>query len=125
MDIYGKGRKHRRIYLPKVLQKETLKWLELENRKTGYVFINNLNQQISPKGIEKQLKIYGIKYGIDKAVLHPHSFRHLFAKNWVMKNKDYTLLADLLGHSSLESLRVYTKMSSHEQHTLVNEIVTW
>lgn len=125
MDIYGKGRKHRRIYLPKKLQAEALDWLQGEERQNGYVFLNHIGEQLSPRGIGKQLKIYGGKYGIPEEVLHPHSFRHLFAKNWVSKNKDYTLLADLLGHSSLETLRVYTKMSSNEQHSIVNKVVTW
>ena len=125
MDIYGKGHKHRRIFLPKRLQVEALQWLEKENRHSGYVFLNYLNEQISPKGIGIQLKKYGGNYGIPREVLHPHSFRHLFAKNWIARNKDHTVLADLLGHSSLESLRVYTKLSSFEQYSLVCKTVTW
>lgn len=125
MDIYGKGTKYRRIYIPKRLQREALKWIEGESRKSGYLFLNNLNEQISPKGIGKQLQKYGGQYGIDKKVLHPHSFRHLFAKKFLSEYDDIVLLADILGHCNLETTRIYTRKSSTEQQQLFNSIVTW
>lgn len=125
MDIYGKGTKYRRIYIPKRLQTEAIKWTKEENRVSGYLFLNNLNEQISPKGIGKQIQKYGVDYGIDKKVLHPHSFRHLFAKKFLANYDDIVLLADILGHCNLETTRIYTRKSSTEQQQLFNAIVTW
>lgn len=126
MDIYGKGMKFRRIYIPKRLQTEALKWVKAEGRNSGYLFLNNLNEQISPKGIGKQLQKYGTAYGIDKAVLHPHSFRHMFAKKFLKEsNGNIFWLGDILGHSSLDSTKIYLQLSAREQYDLFNSIVNW
>ena len=65
------------------------------------------------------------KYGIDPGQVHPHAFRHLFAKNFLQKNNDIALLADLLGRSSIETTRIYLQQSSREQGKMVDEIVDW
>lgn len=72
-----------------------------------------------------RLKEFAGKYGIDPDKVHPHAFRHLFAKNFLKKNKDIALLADLLGHSSIETTRIYLQQSSREQGKMVDEIVDW
>lgn len=125
MDITGKGRKHRRLYIPSRVQKETLEWLEKEQRTNGYLFLNNLGEQLSPRGISKQIKKYGISYGLDSEVLYAHSFRHLFAKNFLDKNDDLALLSDLLGHESIDTTRVYLRRSSTEQRRIIEKTVTW
>ena len=126
MDIYGKGMKFRRIYIPKRLRNETIKWINEEGRSSGYLFLNNLQEQISTKGIGKQLQTYGMAYGIDKQVLHPHAFRHMFAKKF-LKESDGNIfwLADILGHSSLDTTKIYLQMSAREQQELFNSIVNW
>lgn len=125
MDITGKGRKYRRLYIPSAVQIETLEWLKLENRKSGYLFLNNLGEQISPRGISKQIKTYGVEYGISKEVLYAHSFRHLFAKNFLDKCDDLVLLSDLMGHESIDTTRIYTRRSSTEQRSIIEKTVTW
>lgn len=126
MDITGKGRKYRRLYIPTIVQCETLEWLEKEGRNRGYLFLNNLGEQISPRGISKQIRKYGIEYGIAPEVLHAHSFRHLFAKNFLDKNKnDLPLLSDLMGHESINSTMIYLRRSSTEQRMIVEKTVTW
>lgn len=125
MDITGKGRKYRRLYIPTKVQKETLLWVEKENRDSGYLFLNNLGEQISPRGISKQIKKYGIEYGIAKEVLYAHSFRHLFAKNFLDKCDDIVLLSDLMGHQSIDTTRIYTRRSSTEQRRIIEKTITW
>jgi len=58
-------------------------------------------------------------------LLSYNSFRHLYAKNFLAKYNNLALLVDLLGHTSIESTRVYLGYSSSEQHALINKIVTW
>lgn len=126
MDITGKGRKYRRLYIPSKVRKETLEWLQNENRDSGYLFLNNLGEQISPRGISKQIKKYGTEYGISPDVLYAHSFRHLFAKNFLDKNKnDLPLLSDLMGHESINSTMIYLRRSSTEQRQIIEKTVTW
>lgn len=55
----------------------------------------------------------------------PHSFRHRFAKNFLTKFNDISLLADLMGHESIETTRIYLTRSSDEQRELIDRIVTW
>ncbi len=124
-DLYSKGGKLRRLYIPKKLKTETLAWLDIENRSSGYLFLNRYGQRITTRGISQQLKNYADKYGLDKKVIYPHSFRHRYAKNFLEKYNDIALLADLMGHESIETTRIYLRRTASEQQALVDKIVTW
>lgn len=125
-DIYSKGGKVRRLYIPIKLKKETMEWVNnrAENT-TGFLFLNRYKNKITTRGIALQLKSFARKYGIRENVVYPHSFRHRFAKNFLAKYNDIALLADLMGHESIETTRIYLRKTATEQQTLVNKIVTW
>lgn len=127
MDFYGKGKKYRRIYFIKSYQKECIEWLEDIDRTSGYIFLKSdgSGERLSIKGVEKQLKSLARQYKIDSAVMYPHSFRHLFGKTFYEKEHDLPLLADLMGHASLDTTRIYSRRTSLEQQQIVNRIVTW
>ena len=91
------------IYIPKTLRKEATEWLGKANRITGYLFLNRFGERITTRGIAQQLKNYAAKYGLNEKVVYPHSFRHRFAKNFLEKFNDISLLADLMGHESIET----------------------
>ena len=114
-DIYSKRNKQRRIYFPKSLQKEILNY---KAGVKGKIFTFKMYQ------LRYALEL-GTKLGIDKEVLHPYSFRHFFGKNFLKNNKDLTLLADLMGHESLETTRIYTRLTKEEQMREVNKCVNW
>ena len=124
-DLYTKGGKLRRLYIPKKLRAETIEWLEETNRSSGYLFLNRYGDRITTRGISQQLKNYADKYGLDKKVVYPHSFRHRYAKNFLEKYNDIALLADLMGHESIETTRIYLRRTASEQQALVDKIVTW
>ena len=124
-DLYTKGGKLRRLYIPKKLRNETLAWLDETNRNSGYLFLNRYGERISTRGISQQLKNYAEKYGLDTKVVYPHSFRHRYAKNFLEKYNDIALLADLMGHESIETTRIYLRRTASEQQALVDKIVTW
>ena len=125
IDIYSKGGKVRRIYIPVSLKQETLAWLESIGRSNGYLFVNHSGEQITKRGISAQLKKLAIKYKLNPDVVYPHSFRHRFAKNFLEKFNDISLLADLMGHDSIETTRIYLRRTSTEQQDIVDRIVTW
>lgn len=125
MDFYGKGKKYRRIYFIKAYQKECLKWLKSIERTSGYIFLKGNGGRLSIKGVEKQLKKFACQYGINQEVMYPHSFRHLFGKTFYENYNDLPLLADLMGHASLDTTRIYSRRTSSEQFQIVNRIVTW
>ena len=124
-DIYSKGGKVRRLYIPKKLREESGDWIKEENRTSGYLFLNRFNEAITARGISQQLKNYAEKYGLNTQVVYPHSFRHLFAKNFLSKYNDIALLADLMGHESIETTRIYLRKSASEQQNIVDKVVTW
>lgn len=124
-DIYTKGGKVRRIYIPKQLCTEATKWLSEQSRYCGYVFLNQYGQRLTTRGIAQQLKNYARKYGMNEKVVYPHSFRHRFAKNFLEKFNDISLLADLMGHESIETTRIYLRRSSAEQQEIVDKVITW
>lgn len=125
IDIYGKGGKVRRIYIPKSLCMETLKWLENNNLESGYLFLNRFGEKITTRGVAHQLKIFATEYKMDTKVIYPHSFRHRFAKNFLEKYNDIAFLADLMGHESIETTRIYLRKTTNEQREIVDKIVTW
>ena len=78
------------------------------------------------KLIEENLNKYIPEaFGLDKKVVYPHSFRHRYAKNFLEKYNDIALLADLMGHESIETTRIYLRRTASEQQELVDKIVTW
>lgn len=126
IDLYTKGGKIRRIYIPRMLKNEALGWIQDElNIDYGYIFMNRFKERITSRGISQQLKNYAIKYGINPKVVYPHSFRHRFAKNFLEKYNDIALLADLMGHESIETTRIYLRKTASEQQAIVDKIVTW
>lgn len=124
-DLYTKGGKLRRLYIPKKLKLETVEWLEETHRSSGYLFLNRYGERITTRGISQQLKNYAEKYGLDTKVVYPHSFRHRYAKNFLEKYNDISLLADLMGHESIETTRIYLRRTASEQREIVDKIVTW
>lgn len=124
-DLYSKGGKLRRLYIPKKLKIETEAWLAEKGVTSGYLFLNRFGDRITVRGISQQLKNYAHKYGLNPKVVYPHSFRHRFAKNFLEKYNDISLLADLMGHESIETTRIYLRKTASEQQEIVDKVVTW
>ena len=125
IDLSTKGGKVRRIYIPAHLAKEALSWLQQKNLASGYIFLNHNRQRITSRGLSQKLRDAARKYHLNVKEVHPHSFRHRFAKNFLEKYQDIALLADLMGHESIETTRIYLRRTATEQQTLFNQIVDW
>lgn len=125
LDIFSKGGKLRRLYIPMNLQTEALKWLDEKRISSGYLFLNRFGQRITTRGIAQQLKHFAEKYGLNRDVVYPHSFRHRFAKNFLDRFNDIALLADLMGHESIETTRIYLRRTASEQRAIIDKVVNW
>ena len=125
IDLYSKGGKLRRIYIPKALQEEALSWLANKQQESGFIFLNKYGERITTRGISGQLKKLAVRYDIDPAVVYPHSFRHRFAKSFLERCNDIAFLADLMGHESIETTRIYLRKTATEQREIVDNIVNW
>ena len=119
-DIIGKGNKQRRIYFPNKLVEEIKDKCGKE-----YVVENRYGAQMTTRGVSQLLKNAGEKAGIPKEVMHPHSFRHFFAKQFLKEKNDISLLGDLLGHSDISTAAIYTRLTSEEQKEQINKLVNW
>lgn len=108
LDLYSKGGKLRRIYIPKALQNEALSWLNDKHQESGFIFLNKYGDRITTRGISGQLKKLAVRYGIDPVVIYPHSFRHRFAKSFLERCNDIAFLADLTPTRAICSFSDFT-----------------
>ena len=99
------------------------KWKEYI--KSGYIFLNKQGNRITSCGIYTQLKTLALRYGINSDVVYPHSFRHRFAKSFLERCNDIAFLADLMGHESIETTRIYLRKTATEQREIVDNIIDW
>lgn len=80
---------------------------------------------MTARGIAAQLKHYANLYNLNTEVVYPHSFRHRFAKSFLDRYNDISMLADLMGHESIETTRIYLRKTSTEQQAIINQVVDW
>lgn len=125
IDTISKGQKLRRIWIPKPVCDEVTEWCEQLARENGPLFPGPTGSAMSTRGIALGLKRAAERCGVDPDVVYPHSFRHLFAKNFIARNPDIALLADLMGHESIETTRIYLRRSAGEQRCAVDEAIDW
>lgn len=125
LDLYSKGGKLRRIYFPASLRKEALSWFKETGLNSGFIFLNKHGSPLTSRWIANQLKFFAEKYGLDSNVIYPHSFRHRFAKSFLDRYNDVTMLADLMGHESIETTRIYLRKTSTEQQEIIDQVVDW
>lgn len=123
VTLKGKGNKYRRFFFNAALQKEVKAYMK-ETGKTGYIAMGRFGR-ITQRGLNQNLKSWGDKCGIDRKKMHPHAFRHFFAKMYLKKTNDVVQLADLLGHGSIDITRIYLQKSYEEQRKDFNRSVTW
>lgn len=119
--IYNKG-KNREIYLPDKLVDELSEYCIQEGISQGVIFRGNTGKSISRTAVYKMLIHLADYAGIPKCKAHPHSFRHLFAITYMQKYYNLFELADLLGHSSLETTRIYTVTTAEEKRRKINRL---
>lgn len=113
-EINCKG-KRRQVLLPKQLCKMLKQYISDENIKNGPVFITKNGLPLDRSNIWSDMKkLCRIACVSDKKVF-PHNLRHLFARTYYSLHKDIARLADILGHSSINTTRIYT-MESGETH---------
>lgn len=122
-EMWTKG-KMRRIYIPKTFRDEAAEHYSGMDA-DDYLVTNRFGGKITSRGVSEALKRFSRRYGIPKEVMHPHSFRHLFAINFLSHNQNLSLLSDVMGHSSVSTTAIYTRMTKEQQIEAVDETVNW
>lgn len=121
-EIWTKG-KIRKILIPDWLIEESRNYFE--GVKGDYLFPSRYGGHMTSRGVAENINRWAKKYGIPSEVAHPHSFRHLFAIEFLKKNNNIALLSDLLGHESVDTTAIYLRLSAKEQKEQFNEAVKW
>lgn len=107
--------KTRAVFLPPKLCKLLLGWCRSRGIAAGSVFVSRNGKPLDRCNIWHDMKALCESAGVAPGKVFPHNLRHLFARSFYAVEKDLSRLADLLGHSSVNTTRIYT-VESGEQH---------
>ncbi len=107
--------KMRIVILPKELCKMLIKYAQTKNISSGSIFITKNGNPLDRSTIWKMMKRLCEYAGVSRKKVFPHNLRHLFARTYYSIQKDIVRLADILGHSSINTTRIYT-METGEIH---------
>lgn len=113
-DICCKG-KRRRVLLPERLCRALIRYARRRKIKSGPVFVTKSGRPLDRANIWAAMKGLCRGAGVSEKKVFPHNLRHLFARVYYSKRMDIVRLADILGHSSINTTRIYT-MESGELH---------
>ena len=99
--------KTRTVFLVKPLQKKLLRYISKQRIRSGAVFITRTGKPMSRTNIWREMKGLCEEAGVNPKKVFPHNLRHLFARVFYGIEKDIAKLADILGHSSINTTRIY------------------
>jgi len=118
--IRGKGGKDRITYIDPSTMKLIKEYITTRNDKENALFINKYQKRISVRSIERIIKKYGIKTGINKKIT-PHTLRHSFATHLLQNKANIVVIKDLLGHSNLTTTQIYTNLTDDYREDIYNK----
>lgn len=113
-EISLKG-KVRTILLPGKLCRKLIKYANKQKIALGEIFLTRDGRSLSRKQIWKEMKMLCSGAGVKASKVFPHNLRHLFAATFYRTSRDIVKLADLLGHSSINTTRIYL-LSTGAEH---------
>jgi len=114
--------KIRTVLVPKPLQKLLLGYCRERGIATGQVFVTRSGKRVDRSNIWREMKALCAAAGVTPGKVFPHNLRHLFARTYYRQTKDITRLADLLGHSSVDTTRIYTAETGREQERILSRL---
>lgn len=109
--------KMRVVILPKQLCRMLASYIKEQKILSGSVFVTKNGKPLDRSNIWKLMKDLCKSAGVSKDKVFPHNLRHLFARTYYSLEKDVVRLADILGHSNVNTTRIYT-METGEQHRI-------
>ena len=119
--IYNKG-KIRTVFFPDELRKELLYYIGRNGIREGVVFCTASGKAVNRSNIWREMKSICKEADVDADKVFPHNLRHLFATVFYEIKKDIAKLADVLGHSNIETTRIYIKTTGREHRKQLNQM---
>lgn len=99
--------KTRSVFIVKELRQKLLRYAAEQNIKSGMIFVTRTGKAISRTNIWREMKALCVEANVNPQKVFPHNLRHLFARVFYGIEKDIAKLADILGHSSINTTRIY------------------
>lgn len=99
--------KTRSVFIVKELRQKLLRYAAEQNIKSGMIFVTRTGKPISRTNIWREMKALCVEANVNPQKVFPHNLRHLFARVFYGIEKDIAKLADILGHSSINTTRIY------------------
>ncbi len=99
--------KTRSVFIVKELKQKLLRYAAEQGIKSGMIFVTRTGKPISRTNIWREMKALCIEANVNPQKVFPHNLRHLFARVFYGIEKDIAKLADILGHSSINTTRIY------------------
>ena len=120
-EISLKG-KIRTILIPGKLRRKLLKYARKNKTVSGEIFHTRNGKGLSRKQIWAEMKAICKAAGVEASKVFPHNLRHLFARTFYKVCRDVAKLADVLGHSSIETTRIYLISTGAEHASLLERL---
>ena len=99
--------KTRKIFIVKALQKKLLRYATEQKINSGIIFVTKSGKPLDRSNIWREMKSLCEQAGVSPGKVFPHNLRHLFARTFYGIEKDIAKLADILGHSNINTTRIY------------------
>jgi len=114
--------KVRLVFIPKKLRKLLETYIRKHGLESGLVFVSRNGKPLNRSNIWRDMKALCVAAGVDAAKVFPHNLRHLFARTFYGLDNDIAKLADILGHSNIETTRIYILSSGTDHRRQVERL---
>lgn len=121
VHVSAKG-KNRVILLPKKLKKSLLQYARKQRIQSDVIFCTRKGQPLNRSNIWSEMKALCVSAGVDPRKVFPHNLRKLFARCFYGIDHDIAKLADILGHSSVNTTRIYIMSSGREHRQIIDKL---
>ena len=114
--------KTRYVFIPKELKRKLLRYATEQNIKSGMIFVTRTGKAVNRTNVWRDMKNLCRDAGVKPEKVFPHNLRHLFARTFYNIDKDIAKLADILGHSSIDTTRIYIISTGAEHRRLIEKM---
>ena len=114
--------KTRQVLIPRNLLAELRKYIKERGLKSGSIFVTRSGKPVNRNNILYEMKALCERAKVERSKVFPHNLRHLFACIYYKREKDLSRLADILGHSNINTTRIYTSVSGDEQQLKIESL---
>lgn len=121
ITIKGKGSKYRTVFVPPRLQTILKEYLEVRVKKGNKLFTGQRGE-INRQTVHNTIKKYAALANVKPDAAHAHNFRHLYCLSLVEKGLSIDVVADLAGHSNINTTRIYTRKTKEQLMKAIDEL---